>query len=207
MRFSYALAVTIVLLAFAIGFTLRGEKISISNWNQQKADFRWEYVDNCIKTYPSVVEINYFEEQNDIYNLFVNSKKSKVQRSKECKTQGEYSAQVIFGADWEELVLFHFPEEWSKYKYLKLDIYSPKENPLHLQFRMGDLFDCHSWYPSRQKFKRELQLKQGWNNLSFSIEDIAKRIDINSSHKTIHLSFSSQPGETIYLDNVRLEKE
>lgn len=207
MRFSYTLLVMVIILAFAIGLTLRGEKINLDTWSRQKASFQWEYVDDSINVYPSVVEINFFEEQNDIYNLFVVSKKSSVQRSTEYRTQGAYSAQVIFGSDWEELVLFYFSEEWSKYKYLRLDIYNPKENSLNLELRVGDFFDCHGWYPDSQKFKRQLQLKQGWNNLSFSLEDIAKQIDLSSLRKTIHLSFSSLPDDTIYIDNARLEKE
>ena len=77
---------------------------------------------------------------------------------------------------------------------------------MHLQFRMGDFFDSKSFYLSSQKFKKEIQLKEGWNELSFSIEEISKQININSSHKSIHLSFFPQPGEKVYIDNIRLVK-
>jgi len=204
MRFNYILIIIILLLGFAIGLTLKEEQVDLDSWRKNKVGLQLEYVSDTMKTFPSVLEINYFERQEDIYNLFVSSKRSRVQRSEEQRTQGQYSAEIVFGTTWEEITLVYFPEGWSKYRYLELDIYNPQDNLLDLQFRIGDYFDSRSFYLSSQKFKREIGLKKGWNRLEFSVKEISEKININSSHKTIHLSFFPQPGEKVYMDNLRL---
>lgn len=204
MRFNHILIIVIFLLGFAIIFTLKTGRLDLDNWRKGKADFQWEYVDSTVKISPLVLEVSYFERQEDIYNLFVSSKKSRVQRSEEQRTQGRYSAEIVFGTTWEEITLVHFPEGWSNYRYLKFDIYNPQDNLLDLQFRIGDYFDAGGFYLDSQKFKREMGLKKGWNRLEFSVEEISKKININSSRKTIHLSFFPQPGEKVYVDNLRL---
>ncbi|MDP3024014.1 MAG: hypothetical protein Q8O10_00585 [candidate division Zixibacteria bacterium] len=206
MRLIYFLAIIVLLMALAIGLTLKGEKIDLDSWSKEKVNLQLAYVDMLPRTSPQVLEISYFEGQNDIYNLFVLSGKSKVQRSGEQRTQGEYSAKITFGSTWEEIVLVYFPESWNKYRYLKFDIYNAQEKSLELQFRIGDFFDSKAFYLNSQKFKKEVELKQGWNRLEFSIEEISRKIDINSSHKSIHLSFFPQAGEAIYIDNFRLVK-
>ena len=206
MRLNYVLTIIAAILLFAITLTLKEGKFNSDVWRKEKADFKWEYVDNTVRTFPSTMQVNYFETQNDISSLFVLSGKSKIRRSQEQKTQGEYSAEIIFGSTWEEIVLVYFPESWNKYRYLKLDIYNAQEKPMQLQFRMGDLFDSKAFYLNSQKFKKEMELKPGWNQLEFSVEEISRKIDINSSRKSIHLSFFPQAGEKVYMDNFRLVK-
>ncbi|MCJ7508817.1 MAG: hypothetical protein MUO85_08840 [candidate division Zixibacteria bacterium] len=206
MRLIYVLVIIIILLGLAIGLTLSREKVDLSDWRKGKVDLHWEYVDTTIKAFPEVLEMNYFEQQNDIYNLFVLSKRSKVERSEENVIQGEYSAKITFGATWEEVVLVYFPQDWKNYRYLRLDIYNPQPNPLHLEFRIGDFFDAKSFYLSSQKFKKEIELRSGWNELNFSLEEIGEKIDQKSSYKSIHLSFFPQAKEVVYLDNLRLVK-
>jgi hypothetical protein len=206
MRLNYILIIIILLLGFAIGLTLKEEKVDLDSWRKDKADLQLGYVDDTIERLPPVLEVNYFERQNDIHNLFVISRKSKVQRSEEQRTQGRYSGEIVFGTTWEEIALVYFPQMWSKYRYLKLDIYNPQDTILHLQFRIGDYFDNEKWYLDSQRFKKEVDLHKGWNRLEFSMDEIASKININSPRRSIHLSFFPRPGEKVYIDNMRLVK-
>ncbi len=206
MRLNYILMIIILLLGFAIGLTLKEEQVDLDSWRKGKVGLQLEYVNDSIKTFPSVLEVNYFERQNDIHNLFILSKKSRVQRNEEQRTQGKYSAEIVFGATWEEIALVYFPQLWSKYRYLKLDIYNPQDAPLHLEFRIGDYFDNEKWYLDSQRFKKEIELHSGWNKLEFNIAEIAQKININSPRRSMHLSFFPRPGEKIYVDNLRLTR-
>ena len=206
MRFIYILIIMVIILGFAIGFTLKGERFNPYNRYKGKVDLQCEYIDSNIRMLPPILEINYFEEQNDVYNLFVISKKSKVQRTQNQRTQGKYSVEIVFGTTWEEIALVYFPEQWNKYRYLKLDIYNPQDTFFHLQFRVGDYFDDEKFYLDSQRFKKEMELNKGWNKLEFNMSEIAKKIDINSPHKSIHLSFFRDPKGKVYIDNIRLVK-
>jgi len=205
MRSIYVLIFLIIVLAFAIGFTLKSQKVDLDNWSKGRTDLKWEYVDSTVKVFPSVMEINYFERQNDLYNLFVLSGESKIERTNKERTQGEYSVEVVFGTTWEELAMVYFPKDWRRYRYLKLDIYNPQENLLHLEFRMGDCFDARTFNLGSQKFKKEIELTKGWNKLEFSIGEIGEKINMDSFYKSVHLSFFlEQAKQEVFIDNVRL---
>lgn len=172
-----------------------------------------EKVNNYIVFIPEIAEINYFETDKDINNwfVFIDGRREKEQkiliRDKKNVSQGGYAGHLYLQDNRPiELVLVHFPENWSDFQYLLIDVNSARQGNEPLEIKIGDYFDAKRFYSESQKFKSSLILKRGLNTIKISINEIKNKIRIGSERKTLHLCFPNEHGINLFLDNLRLEK-
>lgn len=167
-----------------------------------------EKVSNITKQIMPIKEINYFETEKNINNWFMrtdNSKDIVIKRSPLNVTQGKYSMQVKWQkAEWVELILVHFPEEWQLFRSLTLDIFNANNGSEEFKIKIGDKFDASGFYSKANKYTFEKSLKPGLNRININIGDIKKQINISADRKVIHLFFFGKD-KTFYIDNVKLE--
>ena len=154
------------------------------------------------------------------------------ERSTEHVSEGKYSMKKVFtatktekGFDRPSLSVYGgfpvWPCDLTPYSEMKLDVYNPQKATYKLQCAFKDKYQYshkHYYgmadvtpYPDGRKPERwggivHLEVKPGWNHLSFSMDEIKKRTGIEWSY--IHHYWMWLPeiekDATLYFDNMRL---
>jgi hypothetical protein len=154
-----------------------------------------------------VMEINYFENEKDVTNWllrFSHDVRVKTSLSDKEASQGKCSMEV----DWNsfgrlELVLYHFPQDWTGYTRFLFDVYNPSAQDLMIELKIGDFFNASGFYPHRKRFEFIRQALPGWNHYDIPFKQISDSININSERKAIFLRTSGK-NAVFYVDNVRI---
>jgi hypothetical protein len=168
-----------------------------------------EKVNNTLKEIKPILEINYFEKDNDFSSIFVRSDEKngiEIEKSRAFTSQGEYSLKINWKTNkWGELVFIRFPENWNGYKTLDFDAYNPGNRETKMEIKVADYFDDKSFYYYAIKYTRVINIKPGNNNIKLSIDEMSKTINIKSPRKALHVRFY-ESASICYLDNMRLEQ-
>jgi VanZ family protein len=135
----------------------------------------------------------------------------KIELSSQFHTQGDYALKVALTTkQYSGIVFRRMINDWSAYKTLSFDIYNPDPPLFNMTVRVNDVQHKQSGWATSDRFNRTFSLNQGWNHLSFSLDDIrdgpAKRQMDMSQIMWVEIFVEKLPvARTIYLDNLRLE--
>jgi hypothetical protein len=160
-----------------------------------------------------VRELDYFENQKDISNwffMFLENGLIKPGLSGKAVSQGKNSMRVEWTASGRsELVLVHFPQDWSGYTHLKFDIFNPDERAFDIKLKIGDFAEIADPHGGRKEYGALLRVLPGWNNYDVPSADIGAKINIGAVRKAIVLQAlrgtgSSEPRLVFNVDNMRL---
>lgn len=126
-------------------------------------------------------------------------------------TQGQYSLKVeLTTRQYTGAVFNRLINDWSGYKNFSFDIYNPDPQAFTMTVRVNDLDHQASGWASEDRFNRSLNLEQGWNHFTFSLDDLKSA----PAHRKMNLKqivwvefFSGKlpTPRTVYFDNMRLE--
>jgi len=129
--------------------------------------------------------------------------------SEEFVSEGENSLRVDLNTDeYSGVFLRYMRRDWRDEKNLHFSIYYPEKDKLLLHIRISDYSHVgnNSYY---DRYNREIVLKNGWNNVEISIEDIKNAprdrvIDIGNIESVGMFVVDLPKTKTIYIDNVYL---
>jgi hypothetical protein len=167
------------------------------------------------KTPADVREINYFEDPRDVSNWFLrflSGGRIKTRLSHNAVSQGQTSMEVEWSASSSsELILAHFPQDWSGYRRLKFDIYDPGSLSLDIRLKIGDFFSASGSFPDKKKYEAIIKADPGWNHYDIPFADIGEKVEIDSLRKAIILQVLAKAKKpayfaVFYLDNMRLTR-
>jgi VanZ family protein len=131
--------------------------------------------------------------------------------SSQYHTQGQYSLKVeLTTREYTGVVFNRLVNDWSGYKSFSFDIYNPDPQAFTMTVRVNDAEHQASGWATQDRFNRALNLVQGWNHFTFSLEDIRNAPQNRKMNLTQIMWLEFFAGKlpaprTIYLDNVRLE--
>ncbi len=109
------------------------------------------------------------------------------------------------------VTLFYFPRDWQAYARLKFSVYNPNDRMIALHCRVNDRLHGEHDRAFSDRFHRRILLKQGWNDLQFTLEDIrqapaSRDMDL-SRIELVGIFVAREPAPlTLYLDWLRLER-
>ena len=129
-------------------------------------------------------------------------------------TAGKWSCKFSFPSvgDWPGLELTDIPNDWSKYNWLKVDIYNP--SPAMVRFN-AKIEDSHT-VPDKNGDKDLLfwsqEILPGANTFAVELSDARTFDELRffdlKTVKTLRLFLLARPDDAVlYLDNIRLTKE
>lgn len=143
-------------------------------------------------------------------NVEVHWGKKEDELSAQYHTQGKYALKIkLSPKPYSGIKFGRLINDWRGFKQLRFDIYNP-DQPFDMWIRVNDAeHKQHSWGRA-DRFNRSFHLNSGWNNLSFSLEDIqhapASRQMELSQISWVEIFVGKLPeSRIIYLDNLRLE--
>ncbi len=126
-------------------------------------------------------------------------------------TQGKYSLKVeLTTREYTGVVFNRLINDWSSYNSFSFDIYNPDPRAFTMTVRVNDVEHQASGWATQDRFNRSLNLVQGWNHFTFSLEDIKnapqnRKMDLTQVLWLEFFTGKLPTPRTIYLDNVRLE--
>lgn len=152
--------------------------------------------------------LNSFESSLELYRW--RSRRAHFSQSKEKSRHGGQSLKAtLFSGKYPGLNLHHFARDWSAYKNLNLSIYNTQSKPLKLTLKICDKSNAMHGYQYNDRYNKQMILYPGWNDLSFSLEEIKNAPQTRQMNMRSILSVSLfiidlQKTVTIYLDNIYL---
>ncbi len=163
--------------------------------------------------YDEVVAISKFPLISDFENHSELSRWSggELKRSTLRSTEGLYSlAFMLLDEGYSGVATRDFSPDWQGYRFLQFDVWSPKVN-LFVTIRIHDKLHAESAQLYSDRFNRRYSLKQGWNRLTITLDDVysaPKNRAFNLSEVWGLGLFSYNLGtqEKLYLDQLILIK-
>ena len=148
-----------------------------------------------------------FESDNDLEKL--NWKCHKwYERSREHATSGQYSLRVELPPGQFPGILFNgIKNDWSKNKYLKMDVFNQSKDQLVFHIRIDDQ---KSGWDYAKRFDYNFALKPGMNHLSIPTDSIKTNIkprplDLKNIKRFMAFIPINPHRREFYIDNIRLE--
>ncbi len=130
------------------------------------------------------------------------------ERSKENATSGEYSLKVYLPPGQYPGILFRgIRTDWSKFRYLKMDVFNPSEEEYNFHIRIDDQ---QSGWEYANRFDADFLLKPGLNHISIP----TSLMKTNLGHRSLDLKqvkgmmvflINSPKPRQFFLDHIRLE--
>jgi len=127
-------------------------------------------------------------------------------------TKGRHSLKVFFSGSEEDTwpgLRIYFTEtnrDWSKYEFLKMDVYNPEDKPIRLSLRIDG--------PSLENPEKMARVWLNFilkpntmNNLEIPVSSLADRIDVSKVDFLMIYLDKPRVGHTLFFDNIRLEKK
>jgi hypothetical protein len=123
---------------------------------------------------------------------------------------GNNSLKLILNTDnFTGAFLKFFPSNWKGFISLNFSIYNPEQDSLMITCRIND---SHHWkrdYQYSDRFNKKYYLKNGWNDISISLENIKKApksrfMDLAKIDLIGIFAVRLAKPRIIYIDNVRL---
>ena len=97
---------------------------------------------------------------------------SELQRSTLRATEGLYSLEfVLLDEGYSGVATRDFLSDWQGYRFLQFDVWSPKDH-LPVTIRIHDKLHAESAQLYADRFNRRYLLKQGWNRLLITLDDV-----------------------------------
>ena len=129
--------------------------------------------------------------------------------SKENRTSGRYALKLTLPPGQYPGINFREIErDWSGFRYLKMDVYNPREERVNLHIRIDD---NKSGLEYANRFDIDFELKQGKTHISIPTDSIKRNIGHNHplnlkriKRMILFLANNAKPRE-IYIDYIRLE--
>jgi len=129
--------------------------------------------------------------------------------SKDHATSGKYSLKVSFppgqypGINFKEI-----QSDWSRYAYLKMDIFNPSKETIQFHIRIDD---HKSEWEYANRFDTEVGLKPGLNPISIPTDSIktnlyARSLNLKKIDRLIVFIPNNLKPRELYIDNIRLEE-
>lgn len=138
-------------------------------------------------------------------------KLAKIKRSNLVVREGKYAMQVNFlPGKYPDITLQHFPRDWSGYKVLSFSVFNAQSYPLEVNLKIYDKDHILNGYAFEDRFNKELELKAGWNDFKFDLEEILnspenRRMDVhNIKSLSIFLDHARMP-VVLFLDGLMLQ--
>ncbi len=123
-------------------------------------------------------------------------------------TSGQKCLEMdLYPSPYPGIALNKFNPDWSNHKTLNFDIYNQEEIPLRLAIRIDDAKD-----PSYDdRYNHPVVLNPGTNYISIPLDSLItsgrnRNINLTSVQRVIFFLVQPEEKQTIYLDNVRLQK-
>lgn len=112
-------------------------------------------------------------------------------------------------AKYPSLGLRDFKGNWGDFNQLRLSIYNTQENSVDLILKIFDHQHHHTGYRYNDRFNKKITLTHGWNDLSFSLDEIKKSPESREMNMDEIYSFSLfmiqlKQSTTLYIDDVYL---
>jgi hypothetical protein len=101
----------------------------------------------------------------------------------------------------------YFPTDWQGYSTIKFNLYLPTADSLRLTCRIHDVEHNNQF---NDRFNKSFYIKQGWNEITFDLQDVIKapenrKMDITNIKTFAVFAISLKQRKTIYFDFLRLE--
>jgi VanZ family protein len=138
---------------------------------------------------------------------------SRKQKTTDRVHAGEAALKIELNTDrYSGTFLRHFPNDWSGYAQLRLQVFNPDPEPLTVYFRIHDQLHRLSHNAYSDRFHTTLTLNPGWTQLDIPLATVA------AAPKERHMEMTRIAGmglfvdklerpRTIYIDSVELTKE
>jgi uncharacterized protein len=123
------------------------------------------------------------------------------------KTSGKYSLKVSLPPGQYPGISFkEIPSDWSRYAYLKMDIFNPSRDSVPFHIRIDD-YKSNWEYANR--FDRDVELKPGLNPISIPTHSINTNLrhrilNLHKIERLIVFVPNNQKSRELYIDNIRL---
>lgn len=142
--------------------------------------------------------LNGFETDADLVGLSSEAG-APLQRSAERHTEGEYALQATLPPGSYPGLSLPVPPDWRAYEALKFDLWCQRDSFLGIRIDDVNSVDYHTRYNQDGSVVR-----QGWNHIQVSLEEVAKSIDIGRVRALVIFLLQVTEPTTLYLDNLRL---
>ena len=125
---------------------------------------------------------------------------------------GKSSLKVVLKtANYSGAGLRYFPDDWSNYHYLHLNIFNPIDDPLKITCRIHDRRHADGVQAYDDRFNRSLVLVKGWNQIVIPLEQVenapkTRKLDLRKVQKLAVFVHRLPRTRVIYIDDVRLAK-
>jgi hypothetical protein len=122
---------------------------------------------------------------------------------------GDKSLKAVFlTTKYSGISIDRFPSDWQNYSKIIFNVYLPATDSLKLLCRINDKNHkkhINDW------FGKSFYVKQGWNEISFKLEDVEKaptdrKMDITNIKNFTLYTKNLKEQKTIYFDYLRLEQ-
>jgi len=166
------------------------------------------YSQNNFRVRQNIKTIGNFEKDSDL-EIWEKAAVPFV-KSTEHATQGKYSLKIIFPRGEYPGISSIFsssPEDWSKFNFLRLDVYNEQPETLKLCAIIKD--DVGQSY--QERFDGVYSLSPGLNNISIDLTQLRRNgktgfIKLTNIIQYVFCLVKPKEETVIYLDNIRLEK-
>jgi len=113
-------------------------------------------------------------------------------------------------ARYPSIALVDFIGDWRGYRDLKLSMYNTEKEPIEVVLSIHDHQHHHTGYQFKDRFNKTIVLTPGWNDLSYSLEEIKnspedRQMDMNEMYSFSLYMVEIKQSKMIYLDNVYLD--
>ncbi len=111
---------------------------------------------------------------------------------------GKRSMRVLFKpGEYPDISLKDFPGDWKGYKSIKFSVYNTTTQNVDMELKIYDLQHIANGYSYSDRFNRELVLEPGWNDFSFTLEEV------QSAPKGRLLQLSDLASFSLFLHNLK----
>ncbi|MGB5984428.1 MAG: hypothetical protein WBG37_03920 [Desulfobacterales bacterium] len=130
--------------------------------------------------------------------------------SDEVSFQGQRALRVDLNTEtYSGVALSYFPQNWSGYSRLRMEVYNPAEDPLVLTCRIHDARHTRGPQDYHDRFNRRFTILKGWNTMTIELAQVAqapraRTLDLSRIRGLGLFSVRLSQPRTVYLDGVRL---
>ena len=148
-----------------------------------------------------------FESESDLERLNWECHKW-FELSEEHATSGKYSLKVSLPLGEYPGINFHeIPTDWSKGKYLRMDVFNPSKEPFNFHIRIDD---NKSGWEYANRYDINVELKQEMNHISIPTDSIRTNIhshclNLKKIRRMMVFIPNNPKQREIYIDYIRLE--
>ena len=119
---------------------------------------------------------------------------------------------TYFPARYPSLSLRDFNGNWLGYAHLRLSVFNAQEYDIELILKIYDHQHHHTGYRYNDRFHETITLTPGWNDLSYSLDEIKqspknREMEMNEIYSISLFMIGPKQPTTIYVDDVYLARQ